>query len=92
MHAPGNRRGQGPRDDLPSGRAAREANQRGRGRLGPLSLPPIFDDETPAALDLFPCMTCRRGWIAVFERGTTARGRMARCPACRGTGKVGWGW
>jgi hypothetical protein len=36
----------------------------------------------------FPCVVCRRGAIAVFERGSSARGRTGTCPACAGTGQV----
>jgi len=35
-----------------------------------------------------PCRTCRRGLIAMFEVGTSARGRRVACPACAGTGFV----
>jgi hypothetical protein len=35
-----------------------------------------------------PCRTCRRGSIAIFETGASARGRRVACPACGGSGFV----
>jgi hypothetical protein len=47
------------------------------------------DEDTPGPFLLFPCRTCRHGWIAVFERREAARGRRVPCPVCRGTGRTG---